>query len=327
MTKRDIHAAATPIKSRVYNITTFLNRDDWIRLLLAADSDEPSPGAKVVGARIALHHNVETGQCNPPIGTLVLGTGMSESTVRRVIRELEATGWIYVDRTRGRYANSYELRAPTLSNETGFNPVKGDSVEDSNPTISDWVQDDPTLPMVTPQPCQKQPNPVTADTHKRESITANITAKDIDSPRLPLGEEGLRRPNPNSQTETDANFEEFYRCYPKHAAKTAALKTYRTIMAKKLATAEDLLAGATRYAAERSGQDPKFTKHPSTWLNGGCWSDEPVRPIGNTIDNNGNPVPVRPPPDRQQQQRPAYGPQAAAALEAVRRLSKKGGHL
>jgi hypothetical protein len=29
-----------------------------------------------------------------------------------------------------------------------------------------------------------------------------------------------------------------------------------------------------RYAAERRGEDPRFTKHPATWLRKGCWSDE-----------------------------------------------------
>ncbi|OKO71893.1 hypothetical protein AC630_31760 [Bradyrhizobium sp. AS23.2] len=39
-----------------------------------------------------------------------------------------------------------------------------------------------------------------------------------------------------------------------------------------------MLNGAMRYAAERTGQDPKFTKHPATWLNGECWKDEPEPP-------------------------------------------------
>ena len=30
-----------------------------------------------------------------------------------------------------------------------------------------------------------------------------------------------------------------------------------------------------RYAAQRDGEDPQFTKHPATWLNGKCWTDEP----------------------------------------------------
>jgi hypothetical protein len=35
-----------------------------------------------------------------------------------------------------------------------------------------------------------------------------------------------------------------------------------------------MLNGAMRYAAERTGQDQRYTKHPATWLNGQCWKDE-----------------------------------------------------
>jgi hypothetical protein len=283
-----IHAAESPRKSR-YPITSFRDRDDWLELLLA--EDQLSLGAKVVGARIALHHNVETGQCNPKIGTLVLGTRMSESTVRRRIDELEVTGWLRVDRTLGRHSNSYEVRVPTLSDVTGFNPVSRDRVQNA-----------PTLSTVTPQPCQNQPTPVTADTQNNESITAKRTAKDRLSRQPDLAEEDSRRrsqsPSATTETKVDADFEEFYRCYPRHAAKAAALKAYRAVIAKGLATPEELLSGAMRYAAERGREDPRYTKHPATWLNGGCWNDEPAKPIGNTIDVDGNPV--RPPPDRQQ---------------------------
>ena len=31
-------------------------------------------------------------------------------------------------------------------------------------------------------------------------------------------------------------------------------------------------------AAERTGQEAKFTAHPATWLNGGRWKDEPAPP-------------------------------------------------
>ena len=31
-----------------------------------------------------------------------------------------------------------------------------------------------------------------------------------------------------------------------------------------------------QYAVEKGGEDPKFTKHPATWLNKGCWRDEPA---------------------------------------------------
>lgn len=278
-------------------IKAFADRDDWLKLLLAVDSDALSSSAKVVAIRIALHHNVESGQCNPTIGRLALGTGMSESTVRRMIRELEEAGWLGVDRTRGRHSNSFDLRAPTLSHAKGLNPVNGDSVEGSNPSNCGRVQAGPTLSNEHSQPCQIEANPVTADTQKRESITAKGKANEIDTLEFELGRRGCgRRERSHSETEDD-DFETWYRQYPKRVAKAAALKAYRAVVTKKLATPDELLAGAMRYAAERSDQDPRYTKHPATWLNGGCWADEPVKSITGTIDSDANGL-AAPPPNR-----------------------------
>ena len=145
--RSNISAAKSP--RNIYHITTFKDRDRWLELLFAAD--DLSPGAKVVGGRIALHHNVETGQCNPAIGRLVLGTGISDSGVRRAIREMEIGGWLRVDRTLGRHSNSYEI--------SGANPVR----EREGSTLSMvTVLKAPTLSVVTGfkmcqprQPCQR----------------------------------------------------------------------------------------------------------------------------------------------------------------------------
>lgn len=42
---------------------------------------------------------------------------------------------------------------------------------------------------------------------------------------------------------------------------------------------DDILRGAMRNAAERDGQEPRYTKNPATWLNKACWieSRPPVR--------------------------------------------------
>jgi hypothetical protein len=72
-----------------------------------------------------------------------------------------------------------------------------------------------------------------------------------------------------------SEFEEFWRAYPRKVEKIKAQKLYIGIIKTGRASADDLLAGATRYAAERANEDPRFTKHPSTWLNSGCWADEP----------------------------------------------------
>ena len=72
-----------------------------------------------------------------------------------------------------------------------------------------------------------------------------------------------------------SDFEAWYRQYPRKVGKLKAEKIYTTIVKAKNATPEELLAGAGRYATERAGQDPTYTRHPTTWLNAGGWLDEP----------------------------------------------------
>lgn len=71
------------------------------------------------------------------------------------------------------------------------------------------------------------------------------------------------------------DFQDWYAVYPKHVGRGAAVNSYNRAR-KNGATADELLAGAKRYLAERKGQDPQFTKAPATWLNQECWTDEPT---------------------------------------------------
>lgn len=74
-----------------------------------------------------------------------------------------------------------------------------------------------------------------------------------------------------------SNFDAWYTTYPRRVGRGQAEKAYRRALSKT--TAANLLAGAQRYATERNGQDPAYTKHPATWLNGECWKDEPPETV------------------------------------------------
>src|SRR5262249_48511926 len=68
-------------------------------------------------------------------------------------------------------------------------------------------------------------------------------------------------------------FDAVYAQYPEKVEKRAAQAAYVKAIKRGVDPAI-ILRGAMRYAAERAGQDPKYTKHPATWLNKGCWDDE-----------------------------------------------------
>jgi hypothetical protein len=275
----------------------FRDRDEWIEQVLACDL---TATAKIVATRIALHHNIETGRCDPSMIGLVKRTHTSDSTVRRAIKELEDAGLLAVDRTSGRYRNSYLLLAPTLPpmegltlpSVTGLNPTAHDRVETSNPTAGGG------------QPYQNEvPNPTTVDRQTANIKQRKKQRRESDSPQLQpvLVREDGRREVGTPSTHPDstcAGFETWWRQYPKRVAKAAALKAYRTVLTKELTTPDELLAGAMRYAADREGQDPRYTKHPATWLNGGCWADEAAMAIISTIDEAGNVLDWQQPHDR-----------------------------
>jgi hypothetical protein len=66
-------------------------------------------------------------------------------------------------------------------------------------------------------------------------------------------------------------FDTFWAAYPRREAKLDAMKAYDK--ARKLASAEDILAGVERY--KRTMPDEKrYRPLPASWLNAGRWMDE-----------------------------------------------------
>ena len=86
-----------------------------------------------------------------------------------------------------------------------------------------------------------------------------------------------QRPETRSQNISDdpiflVEFDLWYSSFPIKKGRGQALKAYKA--ARKKTDAPTLLSAAKRYAAARAGEDPKFTAHPATWLNGERWLDE-----------------------------------------------------
>lgn len=98
----------------------------------------------------------------------------------------------------------------------------------------------------------------------------------------------------------DQQFQEFWDAYPRHTDRAKAEAAFRR--ARKRYPLSLILGGVERLVAER--RDPQFIPHPTTWLNGRRWEDEPVAA------------------SRAARDREAFGPQwadgsAAAGWEAV----------
>jgi hypothetical protein len=93
---------------------------------------------------------------------------------------------------------------------------------------------------------------------------------------------GSTSPPSNEESKEDSKedsltaFERWWPHYPKKVANVAARKAYQQIIRKGTATEAELLAGVMRYAAERTGKEEHYTKHPAGWLNAERWNDAPA---------------------------------------------------
>jgi len=79
--------------------------------------------------------------------------------------------------------------------------------------------------------------------------------------------------------------DQFWQAYPRKTEKLAAMKKLASIRKSGVVTFADLMAGVKRYAASKP--DPQYTKHPTTWLNAGCWADETQPGATNGNGNRG----------------------------------------
>lgn len=72
-----------------------------------------------------------------------------------------------------------------------------------------------------------------------------------------------------------ANFEEFYKLYPRKMSPKAALKAYKTAM--KEVNHETIMKGLRAQLPDMMSKyntDKSWVKHPEFWLSKGCWADE-----------------------------------------------------
>ena len=111
----------------------------------------------------------------------------------------------------------------------------------------------------------------------------NTSVTDAVTPPVTIPVTPLTIPNLTKPTEPkppvvnfDSEVEQLYEAYPRKKSPGQAKKAIRAALKK--ATFAELLAGVKRYANERKGQDPTYTKYPASWFNGECWLEQPDAP-------------------------------------------------
>lgn len=112
-----------------------------------------------------------------------------------------------------------------------------------------------------------------APTRPDPSRTSFGSSNPIGQPATPAATEKKQRTRQTEVLEPVA-FARFWKLYPRKQAKGAAEKAWNAAI--RTGTDPTLILNALEfYVLERRGQDPKYTKHPATWLNAKCWDDQP----------------------------------------------------
>lgn len=230
----------------------------WLSSVLL--DDDLTPMEAKVATRLMLHMNSLTGLCNPSIATIARGCVTTPRTVERSIKALDQAGWLWRSQAGGLSSNRYELMFRHLASEdtgTAGTPPSDMSVASDTPdTLTGYS---PTCEPDTPRHVNRTNGELNDEGNGEESVAP----QSIDSSK-----QDLVPPD---------GFDEFWRTYPLKIARNTAIRAYAKAL-KSGARAEQILEGARRYESEQSQEDPKFTKHPTTWLNGGCWDDQAQPP-------------------------------------------------
>ncbi|GJE43843.1 hypothetical protein AEGHOMDF_3022 [Methylobacterium soli] len=256
------------------------DRERWIAAVLA--DPEMTAQCKVVAVRLALHHNIGTGRCDPSVDGLAAGACCTSRAVEKAIAFLDKAGWISRSSTRGRHRNRYQLRverasahpskSPDDESETLLTPNGNSGFKQMNPERRD-----------ASTPNGGSPQPRTAIRANREENREKEQRKD--SPQNPSSHDHRDRGRSAEADSEPEGFSEWWVQYPRRTGEDGARRAYAQIVREGRASPSELMDGVRRYAATRIGQEERYTTTPINWLRNGCWSYQPAPQLQARIGN------------------------------------------
>jgi hypothetical protein len=191
--------------------------------------------------------NRTSGDAWPRQATIAEALGVTRRGVQMSLVRLVELGHLTVEFQRGRgHTNRYRLAVRNANDASPLLPLNGEPA---------FVYSEPKR--------RKQ---------KHEKANANANKGEP-----PFAQNTLSNTSMNTLRDISVEFESWWRQYPRRVEKKSAFKAYERIIKNKEATSAELLSGAMRYAADmaKANREAKHVKHPTTWLNKGCWTDEP----------------------------------------------------
>jgi DNA-binding transcriptional ArsR family regulator len=283
------------------------------------EKGKPDTTARHVLQALAEHASPAGTDAHPSVLRIQYRTGYDRATVQRALRRLEKGGLIAKDgikEGRTRYKLAMELRRPvtdwsdlereedefraaaaerkrrsrskgvthaesvTVTDSEGVTVTHAESVTDGCHALkvrSSRTERSPNHPQPSYKQLPKDSSPASESTEQQATV-APVQTK-----------------SGSEKTEHHLHaFGAFWLTYPKRKAKEEARKAWVAAI-ERGADPQHIVAAAKDYAHERAGQDAKYTKFPATWLNKGCYDDEPDPQPGRHLRAVGDSGPHRNP--------------------------------
>lgn len=226
----------------------------------------------------------EEGECWPSIPTLARKCRTGESTVRRHIKSLQVMGVLSVAH---RLNNSSVYRISLARLRELIDPSESDT-----PCQIDTPPQGETSQIEHPsQSEQCTPPNLSSDPSQSERLSIRDTSVDPPVRIEPDPADGfLLTVDGLAAGGVEAEFEIWWKQWPRKIAKPKALESYRKARKKKI-PAELLLSTASQQLAawRAMGRDKDKIPHGATWLNQERWNDEVEKPKFRVIDNPASP--------------------------------------
>lgn len=268
------------------------------------EKGKPDTTARHVLQVLGEHARSDGTNAHPSILRIQYRTGYDRTTVQRALRRLEKaelirrdgsvdgrtrwqlamelirpkTDWSDLEREEDdfRAAAAERKRRSRSKGVTHSTPVtvtdsKGVTVTDAESVTSPVTDSAPSRHALNASPSRTQRRP----NHQQPSD--NQLQEDSSPAAASLA---ITKSGPQKDQHLDA-FGAFWIVYPKKKAREEARKAWIAAIDRG-ADPQHIVTAATGYAKERHGEDAKYTKYPATWLNKGCYDDEPDPQPGRT---------------------------------------------
>lgn len=239
-------------------------RKPFIMLQLSLWRDKRLTGnEKLVLISLLCHYNTEKRRAWPSLSTIAEECVCSRVVIWQTLKTLETKGFIKCEKTAGK-VTQYELTYDGIpvQNFNGYTHSESEPVEHTTHSESEPVNSIPIQNLNGGySESERVPIQNLNTTHSESEPELYLRTRSIRTRSIEL-----EKPQ-NSRGDFTADFEDFWRAYPKpkNPDKTPTRKKYEALR-KKGVSAEELLKAAQGYARSTQGTDPRYIKHGATFL-------------------------------------------------------------